>query len=29
MLVCEKLLGVKFEKEDKKIKVNGIGFESK
>jgi RNA 3'-terminal phosphate cyclase len=29
MIVCEKLLGVKFEKENKKIKVNGIGFESK
>jgi RNA 3'-phosphate cyclase len=26
MLVCEKLLGVKFEKEDRKIKVDGIGF---
>lgn len=29
MLVCEKLLGVKFEKEGKKIKVSGIGFELK
>jgi RNA 3'-terminal phosphate cyclase (ATP) len=29
MLVCEKLLRVKFEKEDKKIKVSGIGFELK
>jgi RNA 3'-terminal phosphate cyclase (ATP) len=27
MLVCEKILGIKFEKEDKKIKVKGIGFE--
>jgi len=26
MLVCEKILGVKFENEKRKIKVNGIGF---